>query len=693
MGELRPACARGDFQLSYTVRILCEPHSRNVVLACDTARVSPIRFLKLNMAYPAKPEMKDAVDRKYPVASEGPVSPDENSLEERKRSSRRLWLLFGVGTIVVMLGFALGLGLGLGLKHVHNSSKSGGGAISQPSGAPTTPSQASLAIPPWRSNVEDYTLHIKSWDFNAPPTTREYNLTLSEVQLSPDGVTRTMIVINGGFPGPVIRANMGDRLLIHVQNNLPNGTAIHWHGLYQNGTNWMDGTSSITQCPIPPRRSFTYNFTLENQFGTYWYHTHYSSTNGDGPVGPLIIHSPQEVQMQKDYDVDQIVLMQDWYHDYSPGLLPGYLASGSENGEPVPDNGLIQGTNFFNCSSLNADSGYACHQNSTRAVLTLEQGKRYRYRLINTGAFATFEFSIDNHPLTVIEADGTATEELSVHRLDIAVAQRYSVIINANQSANSNYWMRAQMNTFCFGSDNPVLDADVKALITYKNNTADPTESVDWKDALDDLCVGLNSSLLTPLFASDAPAPTTMFSVAANFQIGAYALDRAYINGTSWTPAEVPTLNQAVAGLQASNFTFTTSGVSSAFSANQYIIDIPDYAVVDLLISNYDEGAHPFHLHGHTFWVIASSPDQYFDWSTYSNYNQTLSNVMRRDTVMIDAYGWAMIRFKADNPGLWALHCHITWHMESGLLMQFQTRNDIMRTWTLPEDVLGLCNV
>ena len=63
---------------------------------------------------------------------------------------------------------------------------------------------------------------------------------------------------------------------------------------------------------------------------------------GDGPVGPMIIHSPDEVKMQKYYDVDQVVLIQDWYHDYSQALLPGYLASGSENGEPVPDNGLIQ---------------------------------------------------------------------------------------------------------------------------------------------------------------------------------------------------------------------------------------------------------------------------------------------------------------------------------------------------------------
>lgn len=58
----------------------------------------------------------------------------------------------------------------------------------------------------------------------------------------------------------------------------------------------------------------------------------------------------------------------------------------------------------------------------------------------------------------------------------------------------------------------------------------------------------------------------------------------------------------------------------------------------------------------------------------------------------VDAYGWSLIRFVADNPGLWALHCHISWHMESGLLMQFMTRADVMKGWTIPGDVLALCN-
>lgn len=322
-------------------------------------------------------------------------------------------------------------------------------------------------------------------------------------------------------------------------------------------------------------------------------------------------------------------------------------------------------------------------------MFPVQQQKRYRYRLINTGAFAPFAFSVDNHTLSVIEADGTMVRPLDVHRLEIAVAQRYSVILHANQTA-TNYWIRSQMNTFCFAADNPILDPDVKALLTYTNSTEGPTESLDWADAVDDVCEDLNATLLVPSIVEEAPPAQTLYAIQFSFEIGDYAIDRAYINGTSWTAAKFPTLNEAVDGLKAGNSSFSIAGVSSAYTApNQYVINIPQNQVVDLLVTNFDDGSHPFHLHGHKFWIMATSSEQYFDWSSYGLINNT--NPIRRDTLTIDAEGWALIRFISDNPGLWALHCHISWHMEAGLLMQFQARDDLMKDWNLPESVTDLC--
>jgi FtsP/CotA-like multicopper oxidase with cupredoxin domain len=344
----------------------------------------------------------------------------------------------------------------------------------------------------------------------------------------------------------------------------------------------------------------------------------------------------------------------------------------------------------FNCSNYGDDSGYDCQDNSTEATFVVTQGKRYRFRLINVGAFGEFQFSVDNHTITVIEADSTLVEPVTIHRLPINIAQRYSVILTANQTA-TNYWIRAWMNTYCMSTDNaPVLNPAVKALLTYTNTTYEPTESVDWADAVDIVCEDLVTATLAPANVTAAPAPDVAYTIDVAFQIGAYALDLAYINGTTWSPEKVPTLNQAVAGLHAGNSSFSTTGLTSAFGSSQFVIDVPEYQVVDLLINSEDEGSHPFHLHGHQFWILASSAIGVFDWNTYKDLNTT--NPMRRDTLTINAYGWALIRFKADNPGLWALHCHISWHMEAGLLMQFQTRDDIMKDWTIPSDVLALCN-
>jgi hypothetical protein len=95
---------------------------------------------------------------------------------------------------------------------------------------------------------------------------------------------------------------------------------------------------------------------------------------------------------------------------------------------------------------------------------------------------------------------------------------------------------------------------------------------------------------------------------------------------------------------------------------------------------------------------MATSSDQYFPWGTdfYSQLNSTTSNdytknPMRRDTITLVAYSWALLRFRNDNAGMWAFHCHNAWHMEAGLLMQFQAKEDVMKGWTIPSDVLGLC--
>lgn len=94
-----------------------------------------------------------------------------------------------------------------------------------------------------------------------------YNWDITWVTASPDGFERPVIGINGQWPCPAIHVDLGDRLVVHVNNALGNqSTSLHWHGLHQYGTPSMDGSTGATQCPIPPGSQFTYDFIVCSTF-------------------------------------------------------------------------------------------------------------------------------------------------------------------------------------------------------------------------------------------------------------------------------------------------------------------------------------------------------------------------------------------------------------------------------------------
>ncbi|RPB04170.1 hypothetical protein L873DRAFT_1667298 [Choiromyces venosus 120613-1] len=527
----------------------------------------------------------------------------------------------------------------------------------------------------FRRDPSDYVLG-SGWDVHAAPTTRSYNWTISEIEAAPDGILRTLIVIDGQFPGPLVECNEGDTIVIDVYNGATNSTSLHWHGQSQNGTNWMDGTTGVTNCPIPPGKSFRYEFTVREQWGTYWYHAHFSTSRIDGLFGPFIIHSPKE-NIQS--DTDRIVMVHDYYHDLSAALLPQYLAPDNENDEPVPDGALINGMGI--CSTCEPSSGKL-------ATFGLDRDKTHRLRFINVGAFAEFDVEIDQHELSLVEVDGVEVEPYNLHRFRINVAQRYSVILHANHAADS-YWLRARMIAHCFPEIPEDLEPEVLGIIRYSSSEEQPATK-GWGEAMELECKDLNTSEVIPAVAMSAPEPDVLIYLRSNFEIGAYRLSRGFFNKTSWRPAEVPTLVEAVDGLAKANKSFSPEGILPAYDINrQMVYRVDGIKTVDLLIDNFDDGNHPFHLHGYKFWVLGQGRG-YFDKSTYPSLNTT--NPLRRDTVTIEAYGWVLIRFVADNPGMWAFHCHIAWHLEAGMLMQFLTRPDIVAGWKVPEDVKGFCD-
>ncbi|CAH0024703.1 unnamed protein product [Clonostachys rhizophaga] len=131
---------------------------------------------------------------------------------------------------------------------------------------------------------------------------RSYNFTVARGIRSPDGVSKHMLLVTDQFPGPKIEADWGDTIEVTVHNAIQNPhepTSIHWHGISQRETPWYDGTPSITQCPIAPGETFVYRFRAL-EFGTSWWHAHYSAQYIDGLFGPIVINGPKIA----DYDID-----------------------------------------------------------------------------------------------------------------------------------------------------------------------------------------------------------------------------------------------------------------------------------------------------------------------------------------------------------------------------------------------------
>jgi FtsP/CotA-like multicopper oxidase with cupredoxin domain len=247
--------------------------------------------------------------------------------------------------------------------------------------------------------------------------------------------------------------------LFLVRNLLQhNGTSIHWHGLRQLNSNTQDGTNGVTECALAPGDIKTYQFQA-TEYGTSWYHSHFSHQYGDGVVGLIQINGPATAN----YDVDLGVMpMSDWYYQTTfQAASQAFQASQQGLGPPAPDNILINGT-------AKSASGTGAYN-----TITIQSGKRYRLRLINTSVDSNLRVNLDGHPFQVIATDFVPVVPYSTTYLSIGIGQRYDVVFTANQTAG-NYWFRADPNSVCQSRANK----GGLAIFNYQGVTvADPTPS------------------------------------------------------------------------------------------------------------------------------------------------------------------------------------------------------------------------
>ncbi|RXW17297.1 hypothetical protein EST38_g8554 [Candolleomyces aberdarensis] len=498
--------------------------------------------------------------------------------------------------------------------------------------------------------------------------------------VNPDGLfARRVIGVNGSWPPPPIEVSTSDTLIVHAHNSLEQATTLHHHGMFFNSTSWMDGALGVTECGIPPGASFDYVVPVDTsgQWGTYWVHAHSSGQYVDGLRAPLLLHPSREVHT---YDADFTVVLGDWYHDEHAVLMKQFLSIANPGGaEPVP--GKLY--NFFlrsmpltcvaivstesavvyfsqNGSYLGPKAGTSTAGSAVgfneNATLPFEPGKTYRLRVINTSALAAFFFWIDGHDMRIIEVDGTDVQESPIDVLSVTVAQRYSVLVTARNDTSSNWAIHANMDTDMFDVVPDTLNPNVTTSITYSSSAS--LTDLGFIDEYHDV----NDVAIVPVEVIAQPPVTKTIDLEVLFDTVDDGTNRAMFNQITWNAPKVPGIFSALSlGANATS--------EAAYGPLSFLIEYGD--VVDLVIKNGDAGKHPFHLHGHKFQIVGRSED-------YTSDNVTLNppivegqaNPIRRDTVQIPSMHSATLRIVADNPGAWFMHCHIEWHLESGLAMQ-----------------------
>lgn len=254
-------------------------------------------------------------------------------------------------------------------------------------------------------------------------------------------------------------------------------TAIHWHGIHQVGTPYMDGVPMISQCPILPHNTFRYQF-LASPAGTHFWHSHSGLQRSDGVHGMLVIRQPPNIEPHYrlyDYDLPQhMIMVTDWLSDLS---FDRFVAHHHDNGTNKPQSLLVNGKGRFHAfQHVTTNSSVY----TPVEVFTVTSRSRYRFRMASNGILnCPIQISIDNHTMAVIAADGHAVEPMKVDSLVIYAGERFDFILFANQPVG-NYWIRLQGLLDC---DERFTRASQVAILRYEGALAeDPPGNISYED-------------------------------------------------------------------------------------------------------------------------------------------------------------------------------------------------------------------
>jgi len=516
-----------------------------------------------------------------------------------------------------------------------------------------------------------------------------YNLYISDTVVNYTGKKRPAMCINGTIPAPALEFTEGDTAEIYVHNETRMETSIHWHGLVL--PNQYDGVSYLTTAPIEPGAIHHYIFPLV-QHGTYWYHSHTMTQQQSGLYGAFIIHKKQE-QSQKEYTL----VLSDWT-DENPTEVERSLHNQTDwyaikKGSTQSYAEAIGGGNFKTkltnewkrMTAMDVSDVYYNKFFSNGKVeqqLSFKAGDQVKLHIVNGSSSTYFWLKYAGGKITVTANDGEDVEPVTVDRLIIAVAETYDVLVTIPKNGLYEFLATAEDRTkstsLWLGSGQKVKASALPKLkyfagMQMMNNMMAMNGNLKKMEgmAMSNQVMDMNA-VMYPEVTGDTISTSPSKPASNNMEKD----DMVGMKMTNSPDAGLTTLNYGMlksvkrtnlSGWQTRLLRFNLTG-----NMNRYVWTINNKTVseadkilikkgenVRVILYNNTMMRHPMHLHGHYFRVLNGQGD-------YSPLKNTLDIApMETDT----------IEFAANASGDWFFHCHILYHMMSGMGRIFSYEN------------------
>lgn len=525
------------------------------------------------------------------------------------------------------------------------------------------------------------------FDLSAQKVVR-YDLYIRDTIVNYTGKEKRAIAVNGQIPMPTLTFTQGDTAEIYVHNELKESTSLHWHGLFL--PNKEDGVPYLTQMPIEPNTTHVYRFPIV-QNGTHWYHSHSGLQEQIGMYGSMILNKrSDDVTFRKGIDdLPTIPLILSEWTDYNPNNVHRMLHNATDwfaikkgstqsYAEAIKENhfGTKVKNEFKRMLAMDVSDVYydkfLMNGEPESQLAKFKAGDKVRLRISNGGASTYFWLNYGGGKFQVVANDGNDVEPIEVDRLLIAVSETYDIVVTVPEK-NKSFALQATSedrinHALLFLGEGVKQPMAPLARLKYFEGMKMMNNMMKMNGDLDDMGMAMSLNQMdmnVVMYPEITGSSKSQKNSKEGNQYNSNELSDITTLNYAMLKSPYKTSLPKSAPVKELKFELTGNMNRYVWSMDNKVVSEADRILIKkgenvrMIIYNGSMMRHPMHLHGHDFRVLNGQGE-----------NAPLKNIIDIMPMETDT-----LEFHANMEGDWFFHCHILYHMMSGMGRVFTYQN------------------